>query len=122
MPCLTDASEDINEFYQFNKKESFYYRCDPDSYDQICKCYDYAALEHPEVMIIFQILPYRNSKEVDWCRDLSQNRAQFVQSILIDNIRSRFEGIPFDAVCKKMVTYFHRRLEELHNYEYKRKA
>ncbi|KAE9554090.1 hypothetical protein FO519_002679 [Halicephalobus sp. NKZ332] len=118
LPQLTDASEDINEFYKFNERESFYFRCDPANYKQLEKCYDHAALEYPEVVIVFQILPYRNSKEVGWCKELSEINGQFVQCVLHENIYSKFANVPMNAVCRKMVTYIQRRFEELHNTEY----
>lgn len=115
LPELTKSAEDLLLIRNFANKPSFLYRCEPEKREEVEGAYDQAEKEHPNVIFVFHILPYRNSKEFNWLKEFSKKHWQIGQGILFDNVEKRFDGSLLTDVCANMNQYMSRRMAEILN-------
>uniref|UniRef100_A0A914XYG2 RRM domain-containing protein n=1 Tax=Panagrolaimus superbus TaxID=310955 RepID=A0A914XYG2_9BILA len=113
LPCLTENAEKLMLIREFEDKPSFVFRCDPEHREQVEEAYARAELKHPQVIFVFHILPYRNSKEFNWLKEFSKKHWQVGQGILVDNVFTKFDGSPLHNVFANMNQYMSRRLHEV---------
>uniref|UniRef100_A0A7E4VBH4 RRM domain-containing protein n=1 Tax=Panagrellus redivivus TaxID=6233 RepID=A0A7E4VBH4_PANRE len=115
LPELTRSAEDLQLIRQFAAKPSFMYRCEPEEREEVERAYEQAEKEHPDVIFVFHLLPYRNSKEFNWLKEFSKKHWQIGQGILFDNVVKHFDGSPLADVFANMNQYMSRRMAEVSN-------
>ena len=113
LPNLSENAEKLMLIREFQTEPTFVYQCDPGNREQVEDAYAQAEREHPRVLFVFHILPFRNSKEFTWLKELSKKHWQIGQGILVDNVFTKFADAPLHNVFANMNQYMSRRLHEI---------
>lgn len=74
-----------------------------------CCCY----LDHPEVIVVFHILPAPNSIEHKIMKELADEYDLIRQGVLLENATTYFEECNVKEVLGNMLQWFNRRMSRL---------
>ncbi|KAK6101126.1 hypothetical protein QQG55_3395 [Brugia pahangi] len=99
--------------HRFDKEPKAVYYTTPGNEKEVRTTYSIVHSDHPEVIVVFHILPAPNSNEYKLMKELADEYDLIRQGILLENAMTYFEECDIKEVLGNMLQWFNRRISQL---------
>uniref|UniRef100_A0A1I8EAB7 RRM domain-containing protein n=1 Tax=Wuchereria bancrofti TaxID=6293 RepID=A0A1I8EAB7_WUCBA len=99
--------------HRFDKEPKAVYYTTPGNEEEVRTTYSIVHSDHPEVIVVFHILPAPNSNEYKLMKELADEYDLIRQGILLENAMTYFEECNIKEVLGNMLQWFNRRISQL---------
>ncbi|EFO23414.1 hypothetical protein LOAG_05076 [Loa loa] len=99
--------------HRFDKEPKAVYRTSPGSEEEVRTIYSTVHRDHPEVIVVFHILPAPNSIEYKLMKELADEYDLIRQGVLLEKAITYFEECNINEVLGNMLQWFNRCISRL---------
>uniref|UniRef100_A0A0R3RHJ5 RRM domain-containing protein n=1 Tax=Elaeophora elaphi TaxID=1147741 RepID=A0A0R3RHJ5_9BILA len=99
--------------HRFDKEPKVMFHTTPGNEEEVRMVYSTIHSDHPEVMVVFHILPAPNSIEYKLMKELTEEYDLIRQGVLLEKAITYFEGCDVKEVLGNMLQWFNRRFSQL---------